>query len=271
MKSPLTARVASRYMQGRAEFDPAWYGLDKLVRGEPVTLYHGTTASFKSFDIASSRKELVNKYYGSGIFLTPKKQIAEDYAFAPRNTGFPPSVIDDLRAKNPLAAEVMEFLYKHGTDDWDKLPIKVSPQEREEEGFLTVVKRKVGVNLNDLADVLQYTIGSKPLSEPAEGFEDSGEDVFNLLTGGSVGGTPDYLYDTLDKLGIDSFKYRPKVYTVSVVAKNVLVTSNKSLARSAKNKGYDAVIFHGSNLVGGVPEVAVFNPRNVHILKVELA
>ena len=70
-RTPSPARVASRYT---ASFDElAYYGLDGMLEGKPTTLYHGTTAWFRKFDLSKSRDELVNQFYGSGIFLTPKK------------------------------------------------------------------------------------------------------------------------------------------------------------------------------------------------------
>jgi len=46
--------------------------------------------------------------------------------------------------------------------------------------------------------------------------------------------------------------------------------SFEAQARNAKSKGYEAVIFHGSDLVGGIPEVAVFKGSHVRITKVDV-
>jgi hypothetical protein len=71
-------------------------------------------------------------------------------------------------------------------------------------------------------------------------------------------------------MGLNSKVYRPKVYTVSVTATKLLVTKNKSQASKARAKGFDCVVYHGTDLVGGVPEVAVFDPRAVKVRKVEV-
>ena len=79
------------------------------------------------------------------------------------------------------------------------------------------------------------------------------------------------MFDALDRLGLDSSEYRPKVYTVEVSGLDrVLVTRSKAEAGKAKAKGYDAVVFCGSDLVDGVPEVVVFDPSNVRVTKVDL-
>jgi len=215
-----------------------------------------------------SRDELVNRFYGRGIFLTPSKRVAAHYADANRNIGFNPSIIDDLKRKNPNAGRFLESLYKHGKDAWEKF--------LREEGFwrddpppgegavdFTGFQKHLGVDPNTLGDIAGYIIGSatKPL-----GFgEDGALSLFNQSTG-----APEYLYQELDEVGLDSKTYRPKVYTVSVTVENTLITASQSEARRASSQGYDCVVYYGSDLVSGVPEVAVFNPRNVKVKHIEV-
>lgn len=248
-------RVAKRV------FDPAQYDLEGLLNGDPVTLYHGTTRSFKVFDLNKSRTDLVDRYYGSGIFLTPSKRVAEKYANANRNIGFDPEIIDDLKRVNPKAGAFMQKLYDLGDDAWEEFTpeaLRVAPED-----LWTALQGHVGdVDPNTVADVTRFILGSKIKSSMNE---DDSLSLFSQSTG-----MPGYMYDNLDELGIDSANYRPKVYKVIVKVDKTLVTPSKSLAKSAKSKGYDAVIYHGTDLVGGIPEVAVFNPKNVRIVGVEL-
>jgi hypothetical protein len=237
------------------------WGLEGLTKGESVTLYHGSTRLFKTFDLSKSRAELVDKYYGAGIFLVPSKRVAEDYANANRNIGFDPSIIDDLKRRNHAAGAFMDSLYRLGNDAWDQLTpekLGVAP-----EAFSKAAEKFVGnVDPNTLADVTAYIIGSK--KEP---FRDDGPiNIFNMSTG-----MPDWVYKNLDEIGLDSFVYRPKVYTVSVKVSNPLVTASKSQAKSARSKGYDSVVYYGSGIVSDVPEVAVFNPSDVRVMHVEEA
>lgn len=240
--------------------DLSHWGLEGIAKGESVTLYHGTTRSFTTFDPSKSRKELVDKFYGGGIFLVPSKRIAEQYAGANRNIGFDPEIIDDLKRKNPKAGAFMQTLYKVGHDAWDLLEEEIRERNPEWQEYpLTHAEAYLGVDPNLLGDVCPYIIGAKHQAEAPE------VTLFNTSTG-----APDWIYDDLDKLGLDSTVYRPKVYTVEVRVKNPLVTANKSQAKAARGKGYDSVVFFGADLVGGVPEVAVFNPHDVRIKHVEV-
>ena len=111
------ARVA--FLERAAKFDLRVEGLDGLVRGEPTKLYHGTVASFSKFDLSKSRDELVEQFYGKGIFLTPSLRVAWKYAEANRNIGFPPSIIQDLKRVDSVAGIFLELLVKQGDGAWD--------------------------------------------------------------------------------------------------------------------------------------------------------
>lgn len=247
----------------------AEWGLEGMTEGRPVRLYHGTTRNFRTFSLERSRTELVEKFYGAGIFLTPSKRVADQYATANRNVGFDPEIIDDLKRRNPNAGAFLQALYDHGKDGWEKYwkdhgfwRENPPPGEGQldSEGF---EKHLGGIDPNTLGDISGYIIGSKtkPLGSDDEGVIN----IFNQSTG-----APDWLYDNLDQIGLDSTDYRPKVYTVEVTVKNPLITKSKSAARSARSKGYDSVIFYGADLVQGVPEVAVFNPRDVRVTHVDV-
>ncbi len=258
----LPFRIVSRHLQAKG-LDLKHWGLEGIVHGQPVTLYHGTTRLFHKFDPSLVREELVNKYYGSGIFLTPSKRVAESYASANRNMGLPPSIIEDLKRKNANAGAFMQMLYTRGNDAWDDLTpekLGVTPGE----GFLEAVQKySGGVDPNTIADVCRFIEGSKLVSERSE--ENEPINIFNMSTG-----LPDWVYQSLNEIGLDSKTYRPKVYTVRVTVHNPLVTTSSSAARSAKSKGYDSVVFYGRDLVNGVPEVAVFNPSLVKVTGIEI-
>jgi hypothetical protein len=57
---------------------------------------------------------------------------------------------------------------------------------------------------------------------------------------------------------------------VVVSCKNPLVTGSKAEAKKARARGYDCVVFHGADLVDGVPEVAIFDAKRAQIKKVEV-
>lgn len=253
-------RVASRYLAARAINLSDW-GLEGLGTGKPVELFHGTTRSFKAFSLDHIRADLVNLFYGSGIFLTPSKHVAAGYAHANRNIGFEASLIDDLEGRNRKAGAFLRQLYLKGRDYWDDLTRESLGLGPDDDYGEAVTKLAGGVDPNTLVDVSGYIIGSKV--KPLGG--DDGPSLFNQSTG-----LPSYAYDNLDEIGLDSGKYRPKVYTVRVKAHNPLITASKSEARRAKAGGYDCVVFHGASLVQGVPEVAVFDPHDVKVTRVEV-
>jgi hypothetical protein len=94
--------------------------LSGLAIGQPTTLYHGTTASFREFDPAKCRRDLVDSYYGAGIFLTPSWDVAARYAWAARNAHLPASILDDLEARNGPAGRFFRLLHaRHGPEVWE--------------------------------------------------------------------------------------------------------------------------------------------------------
>lgn len=262
MPRPSPVLVASRHL-ARDECHPEYYDLDGMLRGEAVTVYHGTTAMFRQFSTNHVRKELVDKFYGGGLFFTPSEQVARQYSDANRNIGFPISIVEDLRSRNRKAGDFLQGLYERGPDFWDDYTQESLGLGPDDDYGEAVQEAAGGVDPNTLRDISEWIIGAKEGPTRDEGFTD----IFNPSTG-----MPGYVYDSLDEVGLDSFDYRPKVYTVRLAGMaRVLLTAKKAEARSARSKGYDAVIFCGSDLVGGVPEVAVFDPSKVKVVKVELA
>lgn len=270
MSIPSYRRVAARFAAAKKVPSLRELGLEGLGTGAPVTLYHGTSAAFSEFDIAKSRDELVNEFYGRGIFLTPSKSVAWKYANANRNMGLPVSVIDDLSQVNRNAGSFLRALYEKGHAGfepyarahgfWRDDP---APGEGmfDSGGF---DRHLGGVDANTLIDISGHILGSSKKSPPTDALDE----VFDLFSGST--GSPDWLYDNLDEVGLDSTKYRPKVLTVVVRVDNPLVTASKSEARKAPSKGYDSVVYYGSDLVGGEAEVAIYDARKAKITHVEV-
>lgn len=261
-------RVAARFLAAKT-LDLSHYDLEGLPEGKPTVLYHGTTASFRVFDLSKSRDELVNRFYGKGIFLTPSKRVAAQYAGANRNTGLDPSVVADLTRVNRPAGTMLRALYEHGQDGWEvyaKANGFWTDTPAEGQGALdyTGLQKQLGVDPNTLMDVAGYIVGSKKETLS------SGDELADLFNPTPTG-APGWLYDNLDELGLDSTVYRPKVYTVVVSGlQKTLVTASKPAARKARSQGYDSVVYFGADLVGGVPEVAVFDPHKVKVTVVQV-
>lgn len=242
------------------------HGLGDLVRGGSATLYHGTTRQFQRFDAAHIRHDLINRFYKApGIFLTPRKGVAEEYAGAARNSKVQASVVDDLARRNRGAGEVLGRLVREGRDAWDGLFEDAKAAFPDAANPVEALERMTGgVDSNTLMDIAGHVEGSKYTDEP------QADTLFDLW-GMTSTGTPAYIFDDMDAVGLDSSEYRPKVYTVSVSGLDrVLVTRSKPEAEKARSRGYDAVVFCGADLVDGVPEVVVFDPAKVRVTKVEV-
>ena len=258
------ARVAARR---EVDCHIGHYGLDDLVRGGSATLYHGTTRQFQRFDAAHIRHDLINRYYKApGIFLVPRKSVAVQYAGAARNAMLPASVVDDLTRRNRGAGGVLGRLVREGQDAWEGLHADATAQFPGAETPFDALERMTGgVDPNTLMDIAQHIEGSR-----YSGLDAGDKTLFDLW-GMTPTGTPAYIFDDMDAVGLDSSVYRPKVYTVSVSGLDrVLVTKSKSEAGRARSRGYDAVVFCGADLVDGVPEVAVFDPSKVRVVKAEI-
>ena len=273
MLSPSYRRVAARFAAAKKIPSLRELGLEGLGTGAPVTLYHGTSSIFSEFDIAKSRDELVNEFYGRGIFLTPSKRVAWQYAQSNRNMGLPVSVIDDISQVNRNAGAFLRALYEQGQDAWEPY-WKAHGFWRDDpapgEGKLDSVgfeKHLGGADGNTLLDISQHIEGTAYRNQAPP---DSSQELMDLFSGGGSTGSPDWLYDHLDTVGLDSTKYRPKVLTVVVRVDNPLVTASKAEARKAPSKGYDSVVYYGSDLVGGEPEVAIYDARKAKITHVEV-
>ena len=229
------------------EHDLKYWNLNRFLQGGWTTLYHGTVASFDKFDMSYVRQELVDGFYGGGIFLTPSEEIAWEYAQANRNFGLPKTIIQDISRQHAEAGAFLSLVYKLGYEKgWEAL-IQSGYQYGDTLN---------GFDPQDISDLAPYIIGAK---EPVS--------LTSTIFGGALI-MPDYVYDFIDDLGLDSTVYKPKVYVVVGKANKVLITDNMSEAKRAPTQGYDGVIYFGSATVRGVPEVAIHNPKNIRILRV---
>jgi hypothetical protein len=244
-------------------------GLSGLATGEPTRLYHGTTASFREFDPAKCRRELVDPYYDADIFLTPSWDVAARYAWAARNAHLPASIMDDLAARNGRAAGFLRSVHaRYGPEVWEAAG-KAAGYWRDDpapgegkfdyDGFT----RHLGVDPNDLADVARYIEGAARPPERDDG-------PFDIFLGAPNAMQP-WVYDAVDRIGLDSAAYRPKVYTVEVTAREPAVAWSMEEARGALDRGHDCLVYLGPKRVGDVPEVALRDPARVRVVRVDLA
>ena len=250
-----------------------YWGLEGLTSGTPVTLYHGTTAQkFSAFSLDKNRDALVTKFFGRGLFFTPDKSVAWKYAYAARNMSqLPRSIIDELRARNPSAAEFMRIMHEQGYDGDTWLNFYTAHNLLSANGQIDKQKETElfgGLDPQTIADVAEYIEGAK---QPG-GVPDMGEEIVAVMHGTKAGGLPNWVFQSLAQLGLDPNEYAPKVVTVQVVAQKPLVTDDQTEAKNAQTKGYDSlVVVSHEALVDGVPEVAVFDASKVRVVDIEVA
>jgi lysophospholipase L1-like esterase len=81
MKSPISPwldeQAAPNGLPVRDNF-LAWFGNSRArdMNGDPLVLYHGTSATFDAFSTASHRSVLNNDYQGDGFHFTPSARVA---------------------------------------------------------------------------------------------------------------------------------------------------------------------------------------------------
>lgn len=229
-------------------------GLDGLREGRSVTLYHGTTRLFRRFTLEAMSDEQTDSKFqrGAGIFFAVSQRVAQGYATGNRNWGLSSTVVDDLKRKNRAAGALLEELVKKGSKGWAAY-LEATGLE-----FDALSEALHIDDLNDLNDIASYVEGS------AFGASDSStlSEMFGM---GGVG-MPDDTYDALDRVGLNSRTYRPKVYTVAVTCHNAGLIVNPSQAKRARQQGHDCVVYDGE---AGI-EVIVFDPKRIRIQKVDV-
>lgn len=251
------AMKSRRGSRARESFD-----IERFVKQGCGVFYHGTTSMFSSFDPAYIRGQS-NMKVGSGIYLTPDKDIARGYATGARNAMLPARVVDDLERVNPAAGQMLRLLVQRGNEEgWDEM-VALAKQSYPNGSGHDAVERMIGIDPNHVFDISQHVVGSRTAQRQEES-------LFSLWGIGGPSGVPWYVYDYLDQLGVDSKVYRPKVYTLLVSGvRNVLVTGDSDVGRRARAQGHDAVVYTGSDVEDGVPEVVVFDPSKVRVVDVE--
>lgn len=236
-----------------------WFGDSAVVdaEGKPLVVYHGTAYNFNDFDSGRNRTELNDKYQGDGFHFSEDPQVASRYADANRNRLLRKQDIYPLVEKrfpgriSQLFRNVVEQGYEKA---WDVSDTEISA--------IMQAGRDANVDLNDLLDIAEVVEGSK-YHAGRENANDPGA-VFAALFGGSGGGLlSEYHIDDMVKMGIDAAAPAQNVVPVYLKAENVLRTSSRKAAQSARKNGYDAVYYTGDDLVGGVPEWVVFNPNQI--------
>jgi len=259
-----------------------WFGDSKLVddNGEPLVIYHGTTATFNEFD---TKKLGINSgnsgHHGEGIYASKDRMEAATYGgnvlelYASVKNPFIPSEasfdelkangadwIDDkvsvaidrewmeseIRSRDPVAADLFSAVAQYGYGDgWEKFAEK-HPQ--------AVTKLPSGMDHNMIADLASKT---------------------EIPTGDYKPALPGWIDSVISDLGIKDARY-VKAYEHAQKMHWVTDLGNRSAEITAiiKSLGYDGVIsgseivlFSSSQLKSATDNAGTFDPKSANIRK----
>jgi hypothetical protein len=239
-----------------------------LHSGKPITVYHGTTSDFKTFDAKYMRDELLNQsqYIGAGFFFAVSEATAYKYADSGRNSVITYDEVFPLLKKG-LPSEVYQYanhLYRHGWDDkLTEMMMEKAPSGMTRGEYLDTI----GIDMNDVVEVVDAIHGSHGMSKAQA---DTLGDLFSMFSGSSSSGRYAVAY-SLENLGISPDPILPKVLTCKVRANNVKLVRDLKEAKSARREGYDAIVWYGGeHLVNGEPEVVIFDAKNIQVTNIEI-
>lgn len=240
-----------------AENFARWFGDSKVVDedGNPLLVYHGTNRSFSEFDSQRQRDARNSMFQGNGFFFTEDQEIADKYSDAAVNqTIDKETIINEMKEKHPgVLSDLLENIVELGHEQgWDAtldkykltgVPVMDWPQELQDYG-------------NEIGDIAEVIEGAK--------VTDRGSDVsdtFAAFFGGNSGRSLSMVEDTMIKLGLTL--PAPSIMPVYLRAEKVLKTDSQDEAKTARERGYDAVRYTGPDRVGDSPEWIVYEPTQI--------
>lgn len=245
--------------------------------GNPLILYHGTNRIFDKHDMDKNRTILNDRFQGDWICYTSDIDVAWKYTHAARNQCLNKEVFleetyllfnKDINDKftpylYDLTISILDNGYEKGWDIIEKKYVKDMIENKQEytwNNFFRELdqysKNNNDFDINDFLDVLDYVEYSKSTrdSEPA----------MNLFSN-SVEVIPDSDIQYLINLGYTKSIPEPKVISSHIYADSILETSDRDQAKTARDNGYDLVIYTGEGTVDGEPEYLIANPYQITI------
>lgn len=245
--------------------------------GEVLYLYHGTNRKFDQHSIDKNRTILNDNYQGDWICYSANEDVAWKYAHAARNQNFDKELflkdLDNLLEKTEdnfkehfktLTLNLMELGFKDGWDktfkrfaETENIKSDVASQEFFKRSFK--FEKELGIDLNEFMDILEYVEYSRSAYD-----EDDMNFEMNFFDT-NIEEIPEYVINEVKKLGFSECLVEPRVLKSIVKAENILKTDNRELAKTAKEKGFDLVIYSGEGAVDEEPEYLILNPEQISI------
>jgi hypothetical protein len=264
-----------RFDYGRKDHAKPIFFYDKklsgfLHSGNPITVYHGTYSNFKSFDAKYMREKLLNQpdFVGNGFFFTISKRVAEKYADSRRNSLIFFDEVFPILKKN-LPREIYEYAvhyYHHGWDDnLNDLIKSRTPRSMGTFEYFDSFGLEINTLFYGIIDEIEDSHGVTQRQE------DALAEVMGFFNPSSPSSGREEIASLLEEIGINGDSLRPKIYTCKVRAENVKLVKDLVEAKRAWREGYDAIVWAGGDhLIEEEPEVVIYNPKNIHITKVEV-
>lgn len=230
-----------------------WFGDSKVVdqHGRPLIVYHGTATDLSSFSSDFHRSVLNQHYQGDGFHFSASPEVASEYATANRNELINKDRIFDLVRQKmpPLAAATFIAIVNDGYD---------APWQGTDEQTRSILdeSERAGIDINTFLDIAQYVEGSNYHKGRKQRFDAS------MIFGGRES-LPDWVRDDALAFGLEDALPSHNVVPVYLRVERLLRTKNPDVAKRARDRGFDGVLYYGEGTVHGAPEYIVFEPTQI--------
>jgi hypothetical protein len=234
--------------------------LERILNGQDSYAFHGSNRDFDNFDMSFLREWRAEMFLGKGIFLTPSREIAQEYSDANANSDLPLKILDDAKKIDSELGDFMSSLYYKGNSSWEE------PKFRKWLDLYYKQKDvwKFGdVDPNDMAELVNLI----PNSQSAKDYDEDRYKGWDNLTFSNIFSNSHQALSVhqikdLKKLGLGD--YYPKIFTVYIKGTNSVLLSN-SVNEIKKSKHDIIIAYNVPNLVDDVPEIIV---KNISLLKI---
>lgn len=249
------------------------------IESFPVMLYHGTTRNFTEHKLNKSRTVLNDNYQGDWLCYSESKDIAFKYANAARNQNFDKELFlldmkDYFSDKGisgqyvyKLSLKALEIGSEKAFDEMfeeyakeKNIDIGIAPREFNRE--LTNFDNKYNLDINDFFDLLANVEYSKVYEKQS----DSLNEIFNFFNN-TINQVDYHSIELHKRLGFKRSVIQPQVYCAYVTANKVLYTKDREKAKSAKEKGYDMVVYSGHGCVENEREILIANSNQIKLVR----
>lgn len=251
--------------QGKSKYniqkngDPIIHNLD--FNWEPKIFYHGTNRKFEDFSNQFFRTFRNELFQGDGFFFTTSEIVAWRYAHSAMNQCLlKEKFFEALKNNYPqFIIELAEAIYTHGYEKgWNILEKKYHFLEFNK--MIREWEAKTGLDINTLCSFVENVEGAN-----IEPDEDS-HTIFSLFSDNSHT-LSDWFFENADEYFFKDALPQFNVVEAFLKLGKYIKTTDKEVAKKAKQNGYHSVIFDGLETVDNQIEYIIYDPKNIKIIK----